>query len=661
MTTTAAQTGTTTAYDESQITVLEGLEAVRKRPGMYIGGTGAKGLHHLIWEVVDNAVDEAMGGHASSIEVVLTADGGVRVTDDGRGIPVGKHPQTGKSTLTTVLTVLHAGGKFGGDGYKVSGGLHGVGVSVVNALSDYLKASVYRDSKAYVQEFKLGVPVQKEPKAGRREAGAPKTGTRIEFRPSADIFETTEFDREFIIRRLRQMAYLNKGLKITLVDRRDPAEEFSETFRYDGGLLDFVADMTAANDTLTRKPVLCEGIVEVEGREVAVEVALTWTTDYSEDVRSFVNTISTGDGGTHEEGFSRALTRIMNNAARDTKILKDKDQNFKGEDIREGLHAVISVLLAEPQFEGQTKAKLGSSIARTAVEQVVAEGLAEWAEKRKPEVRAVLKKVEGARKAREAARAAREVSRKASALEGSSLPGKLADCRTKDVSRSELMLVEGDSAMGSAKRARDAEFQALLPLRGKILNTYSVAPKRMLENAECAAIITAVGAGVGSEFDIEQMRYNKIVILTDADVDGSHIRVLLLTLFWRYMRPMLEAGRVYAAQPPLYKVVAPPAKRGDPDEVYYLHSDEAKDEVVERLGATGRTPRQINRYKGLGEMPAEELANTVMDTENRVLRQISVDDAAEAAELFNIFMGSNSSARREYIAAKAGEVGQLDI
>lgn len=651
------KTGAAT-YDESQITVLEGLEAVRKRPGMYIGGTGSRGLHHLIWEVVDNAIDEAMAGYASHVEVALTRAGSVRVADDGRGIPVGKHPQTGISTLTTVLTVLHAGGKFGGDGYKVSGGLHGVGVSVVNALSEKLIATVSRDGHAFTQEFRVGEPQTAAPKKGR---ATKKTGTTIEFWPMASIFETTEFDRELVVRRLRQMAYLNKGLKITLVDERSPEEPFSETFCYQGGIVDFVSDMSAGQDTLTRKPIYASGRVEVGDQEVMVEVALTWSGGYSDDVRSFVNTIATGDGGTHEEGFSRAVTRVVNTLARDAKVLKEKDVNYKGEDIREGMVAVISVLLAEPQFEGQTKGKLGSSVARTAVEQVVAEGLVEWAARRGPELRAVLRKIDGARKAREAARAAREVSRKASALEVSSLPGKLADCRTKDVSKSEIFIVEGDSAMGSGKRARDAEFQALLPIRGKILNTYSVSMKRMLENAECAAIVTAVGAGVGPEFDLYQMRYGRIIVLVDADVDGSHIRILLLTLFWRYMRPMLEAGRVYAAAPPLYKLRVSAAKGEKGDEIVYAHTEAEHSELLERLEREGRSVKATSRYKGLGEMPAEELAETVMDTSNRVLRQITVEDAAEASEMFGILMGSNSAARKEFIAAKATDVDELDV
>lgn len=656
--TTEATTTTTATYDESQITVLEGLEAVRRRPGMYIGSTGSKGLHHLIWEVVDNCIDEAMAGHASRVEVTLTADGSVRVSDDGRGIPVGEHPQTKKSTLTTVLTVLHAGGKFGGDGYKVSGGLHGVGVSVVNALSERLVATVRRDGYEWTQEFKVGEPVTRDPKKGKATT---KTGTTIEFWPLATIFETTEFDRDLIIRRLRQMAYLNKGLVIDFTDERDPNETHKERFSYAGGVVDFVTDMTANQDTLCRKPIHAAGRVEVDGREVEVEAAITWVDGYTDDVRSFVNTIATGDGGTHEEGFSRAVTRVINNLARDAKILKDKDQNFKGEDIREGMYAVISVLLAEPQFEGQTKGKLGSSIARTAVEQVVAEALAEWGAKRSSELRTVLKKIDGARRAREAARAAREVARKSSALEGSSLPGKLADCRTRDVSRSELFIVEGDSAMGSGKRARNAEFQALLPIRGKILNTYSVSTKRMLDNAECAAIITAIGAGISSDFDIDQMRYGRVILLVDADIDGSHIRTLLLTLFWRYMRPMLEAGRVFAAQPPLYKLRVSPKKQGDDDEIIYVHTEAERVEVEARVKAEGRTVKMSNRYKGLGEMPAEELAETVMDPENRVLRQITVDDAAEASEMFGILMGSNSAARKEFIAAKAGDVYELDI
>lgn len=644
-------------YDESQITVLEGLEAVRKRPGMYIGSTDSRGLHHLIWEVVDNSVDEVMAGRARQIVVTLSATGSIKVQDDGDGIPIGVHPQTGLSTLTTVLTILHAGGKFGGAGYKVSGGLHGVGVSVVNALSSKLIAEVRRDGYRWKQEFRDGVPVTDAPNRGGKIKAS---GTTIEFWPSADVFETTEFDRDLIIRRIRQMAYLNRGLKIRIVDARDADDVFDETYQYNGGIVDFVKDMAEGQASMLKKPLYAQGAVEVDEQEIGVEVSFTWTGTYADDVRSFVNAISTGDGGTHEEGFSKAVTRVVNTLARKLNVLKDKDSNFKREDVREGMVAVVSVLLTDPQFEGQTKGRLGTSVARGAVDKVTTEALNVWADKNVAEARRVLKKIAGAARAREAARSAREVARKASALEGSALPGKLADCRTHDVERSELILVEGDSAMGSGKRARDSAFQALLPLRGKILNTYATSPKRMLDNAECAAIITAVGAGIGAEFDLEQMRYGRVVILTDADTDGSHIRILLLTLFWRYMRPMVEAGRVFAAAPPLYKITTR-AKRGTPSVALYAHTDKDRERILADLNNRKIEIAHMSRYKGLGEMPASELADTVMDPEQRMLYKLTVEDAAEAAELFSIFMGPNSQPRKEYIAAKADEAAFLDV
>lgn len=657
MTTTKSSKNTKSAdgadYGASSITVLEGLEAVRKRPGMYIGGTASRGLHHLIWEVVDNAVDEAMAGYATKVVVRLGKDGSVEVTDNGRGIPVEIHPQTKKSTLTTVLTVLHAGGKFGGGGYKVSGGLHGVGVSVVNALSAKLEAEVLNGGHRWTQSFRRGVPETPDPKKGAKAKG---TGTTIRFWPDGEIFETLEFERDVVVRRIRQMAYLNPGLAIRVIDERDPDDLYDEEFSYEGGVADFVTSMASTHSTLLKKPLVFSGKVDANGgTEIEVDVAINWTTGYSEDIRSFVNTVATGDGGTHEEGFFRAVTRVMNQVARDIKVLKPKDANLRGDDLREGMVAVISIRMPEPQFEGQTKGKLGSSSARGAVESVVSEGLAVWAAKRRSDAKRILTKAAAAQKAREAARAVREATRKQALSESSTLPGKLADCRSRNVEHTELLIAEGDSAMGTGKQARDAEFQALLPIRGKILNTFEVSPKKLLENKECSAIITALGAGFGSDFDTKNLRYGRVVILTDADTDGAHIRILLLTLFWKYMRPLLEEGRVYAAQPPLYKI-----RLGKDEEPLYAYSDAERDEILAELKKKGKTPRGISRYKGLGEMPADELAKTVMDPETRVLRRVTIEDAAEAAELFATFMGSDSSARKEYIALHADGVANID-
>lgn len=637
-------------YDSSSITVLEGLEAVRVRPGMYIGNTSVAGLHHLIWEVVDNSIDEAMAGHADLIEVFLRRDGSVEVVDNGRGIPIDKHPQTGISTLTTVLTILHAGGKFGGDGYKVSGGLHGVGISVVNALSEELAVEVRQGGKVVRQEFRRGVPQTKEPvKVGSVPKG--ETGTRVIFRPDPTIFETVEFDQALIIKRLRQRAFLSPGVSIRFQDERKGVDPFDETFRYDGGVADFVTYLAEGEKPITKKPFVFSGEMEVGDVPVMVDVAVLWTASYDENVRSFVNTIATVDGGTHEEGFFRACTRVINDAARRYKVLGPKEANFQGSDVREGMVAVISVRMPEPQFEGQTKGKLGSSAARTATESLVGDALADWLAQDSKTAKAVLNRIKNAAKARAAARAAKDLTRRKSALASGNLPRKLSECRQKTAEGTELFLVEGDSAGGSAKKGRDSNFQAILPLRGKILNVYKTGVAKMLSNRECSEIVTAIGGGVGREFDLSKTRYEKIILMLDADADGSHIRVLLLTLLWKHMRPLLEAGRVFVAQPPLYRN---DMGRG---EVIYTYTQAQQDKLI----ASGRNIVSVSRFKGLGEMDAELLWETTMNPSQRTLRLITVDDAERAAEMFDILMGNDASERRTFITQHARDIEDIDV
>lgn len=684
-------------YGASDITVLEGLEAVRKRPGMYIGSTGERGLHHLVYEVVDNSVDEALAGYCSHIEITLQNDGGVRVEDDGRGIPVDMHPTEGKPTVEVVMTVLHAGGKFGGGGYAVSGGLHGVGISVVNALSSRVETTVRRQGYEWSIVFGEGgdtiVPLS-------RGKEASDTGTTQVFYPDAGIFDTVDFSFETLRARFQQMAFLNKGLRITLRDEREidgnvvvadeiveqhhaaeeplaegeepsPAEPgeheeaLAETtkgrvvvYQYDDGLLDYVKHLNSAKKTET----VHEDVIAFESedteRGIAAEVAMQWTLTYSESVHTYANTINTHEGGTHEEGFRSAMTSLVNRYARDKNYIKDKEENLTGEDIREGLTAVISVKLSEPQFEGQTKTKLGNSEARGFVQGVVHTQLGDWLERNPGPARDIIRKAQSAAQARLAARKAREQARRKSPLETFGMPGKLADCSSKDPSESEVYLVEGDSAGGSAKRGRNPRTQAILPLRGKILNVERARLDKALSNQEVQSMITAFGTNIGEEFDITKLRYHKIVLMADADVDGQHITTLMLTLLFRYMRPLIENGYVFLAQPPLYKIKW---TGGDPD---YVFTDSERDEALAAGRAAGRKlPKElgIQRYKGLGEMDYSELWETTMDPEHRTLLQVSVEDAAAADEIFSILMGEDVESRRNFIQQNAKDVRFLDI
>lgn len=630
-------------YAAKDITVLEGLEAVRRRPGMYIGSTGPRGLHHLLWEVVDNSVDEAMAGFCTRIEVTLNPDGSVRVKDNGRGIPVDKHPKTRESALTTVLTTLHAGGKFESGAYQVSGGLHGVGVSVVNALSERLDVEVVRDGFQWTQSFKNGKPV------GSVKKGKPakRSGTTITFWPSKEIFtETTTYSFSTVAARLREMAFLNKGVEIVLKDERGD-EPVVETFRYSGGIVDFVKHLNS-----TKQPIHPHIIyLDEAGDEAEMEVAMQWTDSYTETVLSFANNINTHEGGTHEEGFRKALTRAINEFARSKGLLKDKDNNLVGEDVREGLTAVLSVKVRQPQFEGQTKTKLGNTEIRGFVEKALNKALPEWLERHAGEGRQIAEKAINASRARVAARKARELTRRKSMLESASLPGKLADCSSRDASVSELFIVEGDSAAGPAKQARNSETQAILPIRGKIINVEKARLTKALQNAEIQALITAIGTGIGEDFDIEKARYHKVVLLTDADVDGSHIRTLLLTFFFRHMRPLIETGFVYIAQPPLYRV-----KMGK--EIRYLADDAELERLREEVG--GRKI-DVSRFKGLGEMNASELWETAMDPERRRLLQVHLEDAALAEEVFSTLMGDDVAARKAFIQKNAKDVRFLDV
>ncbi|TNY37740.1 DNA topoisomerase (ATP-hydrolyzing) subunit B [Thermomonospora catenispora] len=646
------------AYDASSITVLEGLEAVRKRPGMYIGSTGERGLHHLVYEIVDNSVDEALAGYADTIEVTLLADGGVRVKDNGRGIPVDEHPVEKRPAIELVLTTLHAGGKFDGKSYAVSGGLHGVGSSVVNALSTRLDAEVRQKGHVWRQSYTWRGPIAPLAKGEPTD----ETGTTITFWPDGEIFETLEWNFETLSRRLQEMAFLNRGLTITLTDERpehnvDGEEPRRVVYRYDGGISDFVRYLNAKKEPVHPDVIAFEE--QTEG--MAVEVAMQWSGSYSESVHTFANTINTAEGGTHEEGFRSALTTIVNRYAREKGLLRERDDNLTGEDVREGLTAIISIKLANPQFEGQTKTKLGNTEARSFVQKVVHEHLRDWFDREPGQAKEIVNKASQAARARIAARQARDLTRRKSLLESTSLPGKLSDCQSTDPGKCELYIVEGDSAGGSAKGGRDARFQAILPIRGKILNVEKARIDKILKNAEVQAIITALGTGVHDEFDIAKLRYHKIILMSDADIDGHHINTLLLTLLFRFMRPLIEAGHVYLAQPPLYKIKWD--QRGQDAE--YAYSDAERDAIIEAGIAAGkRDPRPrdgVQRFKGLGEMNARELWETTMDPERRVLLQITVDDAAQADELFSVLMGEDVEPRREFIQRNAKDVRFLDI
>lgn len=630
-------------YGADQIQVLEGLEAVRKRPGMYIGSTGPRGLHHLVYEVVDNSIDEALAGNCSEIYISINPDGSVTVKDDGRGIPVEVHPKTGLSTLETVLTVLHAGGKFGGGGYKVSGGLHGVGVSVVNALSDWLIAEVSRDGKVYRQEYKRGVPTGKLEVVSE---SSKKSGTSITFMPDASIFDEIEFKYETLEYRFRELSFLNKVIKIEFEDKRE-GQEKSKTFHYTGGLVEYIKYLNR-----TKTPIHDQIIyVDKIANDCTIELALQYTDVYTENIYSFANNINTHEGGVHLSGFKAALTKCVNDYARRNNILKEKDPNLSGEDIREGLTAIVSVKLPDPQFEGQTKTKLGNTFMRGLVDSIANEEIGAFLEENPSVAKLVIEKCLRAQRAREAAKKARDLTRRKNALEFTSLPGKLADCSEKSPEKSEIFLVEGDSAGGSAKSGRDRNIQAILPLRGKILNVEKSRLDKILSSDEIKNMITAFGCGIGDDFDPEKLRYHKIVIMTDADVDGAHIRTLLLTFFFRYMRPLIEGGYVYAAQPPLFKV-----KKGKKE--YYAFSD---NELSKLLDEVGRQGADVSRYKGLGEMNAEQLWETTMDPESRTLLQVTIDDAIMADEIFSMLMGDKVAPRRDFIEANAKYVTNLDI
>lgn len=669
---------TGTGYDASAITVLEGLEAVRKRPGMYIGSTGPRGLHHLVYEVVDNSVDEALAGYCTEIDVRLLADGGVQVSDDGRGIPVAIHPTEGRPTVEVVMTILHAGGKFGGGGYAVSGGLHGVGISVVNALSTRVETVVRRDGFTWHQSFADGGKPVGELRKGE---ATDETGTTQTFWPDPSIFETVELDYETLRSRFQQYAFLNKGLKITLTDERpehtgtedevtaagedEEAEGTSSgtnlrtvTYKYDGGLIDYVAHLNDAKKVDVVHPEVIDIESEDTERKISVEIALQWTSAYSESVHTYANTISTTEGGTHEEGFRAAMTSLVNRYARDKGLLKDKDENLTGDDVREGLTAVISVKLGEPQFEGQTKTKLGNTEARTFVQKVVNEQLGDWLDAHPGEARDIIRKSIQAATARMAARKAREATRRKGLLESGGMPGKLRDCQSNNPAECEVFIVEGDSAGGSAVRGRNPRTQAILPIRGKILNVERARLDRALGNQEVQALITAFGTGIGEDFDIAKLRYHKIVLMADADVDGQHICTLLLTLLFRYMRPLIEGGYVYLAQPPLYRLKWSNAPHD------YVYSDRERDAFLKEGLASGkRIPKEngIQRYKGLGEMDYSELWDTTMDPDQRTLLQVTLDDAAAADEIFAVLMGEDVEQRRSFIQRNAKDVRFLDI
>jgi DNA gyrase subunit B len=663
-------------YDARSITVLEGLEAVRKRPGMYIGSTGERGLHHLVYEVVDNSVDEALAGYASKVEVILLADGGVRVKDDGRGIPVDEHPIEKRPALEVVMTTLHAGGKFDGKSYAVSGGLHGVGISVVNALSTRVDIEVRKDGFVWSQSYGQGAPVAPLHKG----EGTTETGTTTTFWPDDTIFETTEWSFETLSRRLQETAFLNRGLRISLTDERaakvvsaddedDPlapapnagsaaGKARTVIYEYPGGIADFVRYLNASKEPVHAQVI--EFADEDTEARMSLEIAMQWNGSYNESVHTFANVINTAEGGTHEEGFRAALTTVVNKYARDTKFLKEKDQNLTGEDIREGLTAIVSIKLAEPQFEGQTKTKLGNTAAKSFVQKVTNDHLRDWFDRNPGEAKGIIDKAQQAARARIAARHARDLTRK-SAMESNGLPGKLADCQSTDPAKCEIYVVEGDSAGGSAKGGRDPFFQAILPIRGKIINVEKSRIDRVLKNTEVQSMITALGTGIHDEFDLTKLRYHKIILMADADVDGQHIRTLLLTLLFRFMKPLVDAGHVYLAQPPLYKLKWD--TRGN--QADYAYSDAERDRIIEAGIADGRRdprPRDgVQRFKGLGEMNAEELWDTTMDPSRRVLLQVTLDDAAQADELFSVLMGEDVESRRSFITRNAKDVRFLDI
>ena len=636
-------------YDASTIQVLEGLEAVRKRPGMYIGTTDVKGLHHLVWEIVDNAIDEALAGYCKNIEVVINKDNSITVKDDGRGIPVDIHPKTKISTVETVYTVLHAGGKFGeGGGYKVSGGLHGVGASVVNALSKWVEVTVYKDSKVYYIRFENGGHTV-EPLKVIGECEPERTGTFVTFKPDPDIFDTDIYDYETLKVRVRELAFLNRGLSINIRDDRDDEDTTGETFMYEGGISEYVKFINQG------KTPIHEDIIHLDGEENGVffEVAMQYNTGFNENIYSFVNNINTHDGGTHEEGVKRALTRVINNYARNNGILKEKDDSLTGDDVKEGLTMIVSCKHPNPQFEGQTKGRLGNSEVRKLADNVFSQGFERFLMENPDEARLIISKAIVACRARNAARKAREITRK-SDLGMSNFFGKLTDCKSKDPKVSEIFIVEGDSAGGSAKKGRDSMTQAILPLRGKILNVEKARLDRALSNEEIRTIITAFGTGIGEEFDLSKLRYDKIIIMTDADVDGSHIRVLLLTLFYRFFRPIVEAGHIYAAQPPLFRIMHGKTRK-------YVLNEEEKDNYLATLPENIRSRAEIARMKGLGEMDAEELNETTMDIEKRVLRRITVDDCVAADQIFEKLMGDEVEPRRNFIEENAKYVTNLDI
>ena len=634
------------AYDSSAIQVLEGLEAVRKRPGMYIGSTSVRGLHHLVWEIVDNAIDEALAGYCKHIEVTINQGNTITVKDDGRGIPVDIHPKTHKSTVETVYTVLHAGGKFGGGGYKVSGGLHGVGASVVNALSEWLEVRVYKNSKVYFQRYSNGGTPEDELKI-IDECDDDRTGTTVTFKPDPDIFtDTTIYDYEILSTRLRELAFLNRGLRITLYDLRDVEKD--DSFYYEGGIREYVEMLNK-----TKSPIH-DTIIDVMGEEkgISLEVALQYNETYNSSIYSFVNNITTPEGGTHEDGVRRALTRILNKYAVNNGILKDKDDSLTGDDVREGITMIISIKHPNPQFEGQTKTKLGNSEVRGIADKIFSDTFERFLMENPDQAKIIIDKSMTASRARVAAKKARELTRRKGDLDVTNFYGKLSDCKSKDPKECEIFLVEGDSAGGSAIKGRDSIRQAILPLRGKILNVEKARLDRALSNEEIRTIITAFGTGIGEEFNLEKLRYNKIIIMTDADVDGSHIRVLLLTLFYRFFKPIVEAGHVYAAQPPLYCI-----KHGKT--IKYVLTDEERDEYLATLPEN--TKRDVSRMKGLGEMDAEELNETTMDIEKRVLRQITVEDAIAADDVFSKLMGEEVAPRREFIEENAVYAENLDI
>jgi DNA gyrase subunit B len=632
-------------YGADQIQVLEGLDPVRKRPGMYIGSTGPRGLHHLVYEIVDNSVDEALAGACDTISVEIFEDNSVRVVDNGSGIPVEIHPKTGKSTVETVLTVLHAGGKFNSDAYKVSGGLHGVGMSVVNALSEWLKVEVRRDGKIYQQSFERGKATSELTQTGTTKIK--DTGTIIEFKPDYQIFEEINFDYSTLQYRLREMAFLNKGINISITDKRNGQNK--DRFHYEGGIKEFVEYLNKKKNPIHPKVIYSEG----QKDSSIVEVAIQYTDAYSESIYSFANNINTHEGGTHLSGFKAAITRVFNDYARKHSLIKEKEENLTGEDIREGMTAILSVKLTEPQFEGQTKTKLGNSEMRGIVESLVNESLNIFLEENPKDARIIIDKAQKSAKAREAARKARELTRRKNVLEGLSLPGKLSDCSEKDAAKSEIFLVEGDSAGGSAKQGRDRKTQAILPLKGKILNVEKARLDKILNYAEIGMMITAFGCGIGEEFDISKIRYGKIIIMTDADVDGAHIRTLLLTFFYRYMRPLIDNGNIYIAQPPLYKV-----KHGKNE--YYVYTDKELDKLVDEV--IGRDNKYtLQRYKGLGEMNPEQLWDTTMNPDTRIMLKVEVEDVLEADETFTTLMGDKVEPRREFIEKNAKYVKNIDI